>query len=63
MTDETDRTDDEREFAAVSEKDIWEEARDRLKICTDSESDNRKRAKECNPTCGRCVFIIASKQD
>ena len=47
MTDETDRTDDEREFAAVSEKDIWEEARDRLKICTDSESDNRKRAKEC----------------
>ena len=47
MSNETQRTDDEREFAAITEKDIWEEARDRLKICTDSESDNRKRAKEC----------------
>ena len=46
MSDETDRTDDDRDFAAVTEKDILEEARDRLKIATDSESDNRKRAKE-----------------
>ncbi len=41
-----DRTDDDREFAAITEADIWEEARDRLKICTDAESDNRKRAKD-----------------
>jgi len=46
MSDETDRTDDDRDFAALTEKDIWEEARDRLKICIDAESDNRKRAKE-----------------
>ena len=44
---ETSRDDDDREFAAITEAAIWEEARDRLKICTDAESDNRKRAKEC----------------
>jgi hypothetical protein len=46
MSDETDRTDDDREFAAITEAQIWEEARDRLKICIDAESDNRKRAKD-----------------
>ena len=46
MTDETNRTDDDRDFAAITEKDIFEEARDRLAICIDAESDNRKRAKE-----------------
>ncbi len=46
MSEETDRTDDDREFAAITEAAIWEEARDRLKIATDAESDNRKRAKE-----------------
>ena len=39
------RTDEDREFAAISEKDIWEEAKDRLKIGSEAEDDNRKRAK------------------
>ncbi len=39
------RTEEDREFAAIKESDIWEEARDRLKIATDAYSDNRKRAK------------------
>ena len=39
------RTEDEREFAAITEADIWGEARDRLKICSEAESDNRTRAK------------------
>lgn len=36
---------DDREFLAISEKDIFEEARDRLKIAVDAESENRNRAK------------------
>ena len=39
------RTDEDREFAAISEKDIWEEARDRLKTGGEAEQDNRTRAK------------------
>ena len=50
MTDQTnapmDRTEEDREFAAISEADIFEEARDRLKIADEAYSDNRKRAKE-----------------
>jgi hypothetical protein len=46
MSDETNRDEDERAFAAVTEKEIFEEARDRLQICIASESDNRRRAKE-----------------
>jgi len=50
MTDQTnapmDRTEEDREFAAISENDIFEEARDRLKIADEAYSDNRKRAKE-----------------
>lgn len=33
------------EFLAISEKDIFEEARDRLRIANDAESDNRTKAK------------------
>ena len=40
------RTEEDREFDAISEKDIFEEARDRLQICASAESNNRKRAKE-----------------
>lgn len=36
---------DDREFLAISEKDIFEEARDRLKIAVDAESENRNLAK------------------
>jgi Phage P22-like portal protein len=36
---------DDKDKLAKSEKDIWEEARDRLKLCQDAESDNRKLAK------------------
>ena len=39
------RTDEDREFAAITEGAIWEEAKDRLRICAESEADNRKRAK------------------
>lgn len=42
MTDSDDST---REFLAISEKEIWEEARDRLQICIDLESRDRARAK------------------
>lgn len=53
MTDQTehgsnepvDRTEEDREFAAISEKDIWEEARDRLQIAAEAYSENRQRAK------------------
>lgn len=49
MTDQTnapmDRTEEDREFAAISEEDIFEEARDRLKIADEAYADNRKRAK------------------
>lgn len=40
------RTDEDRDFAAISEDEIWTEAKDRLEICNTAESDNRKRAKE-----------------
>jgi hypothetical protein len=50
MSDESNRaparTEEEREFAAITDAAIWEEARDRLQICAESEADNRKRAKE-----------------
>lgn len=39
------RTEEDREFAAISDAEIWEEARDRLQIATEAYSDNRKRAK------------------
>lgn len=42
----TERTEEDREFAAITEQEIWEEARDRLQIAIESEGDNRKRAKE-----------------
>lgn len=42
----TARNEEDREFAAITEAEIWEEARDRLQIATDAESDNRSRAKE-----------------
>ncbi len=40
------RTEEDREFAALTDEEIWSEARDRLQICADAEADNRKRAKE-----------------
>ncbi len=39
------RTEEDREFAAITEQEIWQEARDRLEICNEAESDNRTRAK------------------
>jgi len=42
----TDRTEEDREFAAIKEADIFAEARDRLQICIDAEADNRMRGKE-----------------
>lgn len=41
----TEADDSTREFLAIKESDIWEEARDRLQICTDLESSDRNRAK------------------
>lgn len=50
MTDQTnapiERTDEDREFAALTDQEIWEEARDRLEIANQAYADNRKRAKE-----------------
>ncbi len=50
MTDQANapasRTEEDREFAAITEKEIWEEARDRLEIANEAETDNRKRAKQ-----------------
>lgn len=40
------RTDDDRDFDAITDAEIWEEARDRLQIAVEAYSDNRKRAKE-----------------
>jgi hypothetical protein len=40
------RTEEDREFAAVKEQDIWEEARDRLQIANEADADNCKRAKD-----------------
>ncbi len=39
------RTEEDREFAAITDEEIWEEARDRLQIAIDAYGDNRKRAK------------------
>lgn len=39
------RTEEDREFAAISDADIWSEAKDRLNIFNEHESDNHKRAK------------------
>lgn len=46
MSDSPARTEEDREFAAITEEELWNEARDRLQICTDAESDNRTRARE-----------------
>ena len=40
------RADEDRDFDAITDADIWEEARDRLQIAIEAYSDNRKRAKE-----------------
>jgi hypothetical protein len=37
---------DSYDFDAISQKDIYEEARDRLALAVEAESDNRNRAKE-----------------
>jgi Phage P22-like portal protein len=39
------RTEEDREFAAIKDEDIWEEAKDRLQIASEAYSENRKRAK------------------
>ena len=41
-----DRTDEDRDFDAISEKDIWEECRDRLELSTQAESSIRTAARE-----------------
>ena len=50
MSDQTnasvDRTEEEREFAAIKDIDIWYEARDRLQISTQAETKNRTEAKQ-----------------
>lgn len=40
------RTDEDREFAAITDEEIWEEARDRLQIADEAYQENRTRAKE-----------------
>jgi len=40
------RTEEDREFDAISELDIWDEARDRLESSKNAESSNRQSAKE-----------------
>src|ERR1700690_191671 len=40
------RTEEDREFAAITEPEIWQEARDRLQISTQAEAKNRPAAKE-----------------
>ena len=42
----SERSEEDREFDAISEKAIWEEAQDRLKVSTEAESGNRQRAKQ-----------------
>ena len=39
------RTEEDREFAAITDAEIFAEARDRLAICIEAESDNRVRGK------------------
>lgn len=41
----SERTEEDREFAAIKDQDIWEEARDRLEIHNEASADNRTRAK------------------
>ena len=41
------KTEEERDFDALTDKNIWQEAAERLKICEDAEDDNRRRAKDC----------------
>jgi len=41
-----DRTEEDREFAAITDAEIWEEAKDRLQIANEAYSENRVRAKE-----------------
>lgn len=43
---ETDRSEEDREFAAITEAEIFEEARDRLQICATAESGNRQQARD-----------------
>jgi len=43
---DTDKSDEPRDFLAITDEEIWEEAKDRLKIFQEAESDNRTRAKE-----------------
>lgn len=45
VTTASNRTDDDRAFSAVSDGEIFEEAKDRLRIAAEAEADNRKRAK------------------
>ena len=46
MTDRApERSEEDREFDAISEASIWEEAKDRLRVSTDAETGNRVRAK------------------
>jgi hypothetical protein len=45
MTTKTTRTEEDREFSAITEAEIFAEARDRLAICVEAESDNRSRGK------------------
>lgn len=42
---ESTRTEEERDFAAITDEEIWTEAKDRLKISNDAETDNHRRAK------------------
>ena len=39
------RTEEDREFAAIKDEDIWAEAKDLLQIAAEAYSENRKRAK------------------
>ena len=43
--DGPDRTEDEREFAAITDEQIWLEARDRLQIGEEADGENRRNAK------------------
>ena len=43
--DPVQRTEEDREFAAISDEEIWSEAKDRLQIAAEAYSENRKRAK------------------
>ena len=38
-------TDEDREFAAITDEEIWKEAKDRMQTATEAYSENRKRAR------------------